>query len=180
MGTTVDGSVTTFDGQWHHLHLPLTNFREKGAWYDGTWYNPDNRFNWAEVDRFEIVPEAKALGDAHLYFDNIHITDQDTATVRQEITGEHRFLLPETESGPSLLDVSIYPNPSHGQVTFLCSASGLLRYNLSDPAGRMILSGEFYKDQQIDLSFLPDGIYILSFTDRKGRTDSGKLLLQKG
>ncbi len=179
MGTTVDASVTAFDGQWHHLHLPLANFREKGAWYIDTWYNPDNQFNWAEVDRFEIVPEAKALGDAHLYFDNIHVTDKDTATVRQEITGDHRFLLPGARSNPSLLDVRVFPNPSPGQVTFHCSASGLLKFTLTDPAGRIILAEEFGSDRPFDFSFLPDGIYFLKFTDRRGRTGSGKLLIQK-
>ncbi len=178
MGATVNGSVTSFDGKWHHLHLPLTNFREKGAWYDGTWYNPDNRFNWSEVDRLEIVPEAKALGDAHLYFDNIHLTDRDTATVRQDITGLEFIAPPFSQADISLPKVQIYPNPTSGYVVFHTGSSQPVNIRLLDPVGRVVLTRRVHLRHQLELSFLPDGLYIAKFSNDSGATDSCKLLLQ--
>jgi endoglucanase len=85
MGITVNQNMVSFDNEWHHLHIPLKNLVQKGAWYDNTWYNPPGDYDWSDVDRLEIVPEQHALGQDHLWFDNIHITNLDTAKVNPQV-----------------------------------------------------------------------------------------------
>jgi endoglucanase len=81
ISTRIDGTSMTMDGRWHHLHIPLSEFWESGAWESGTWYNQEGKFDWKAVDRFEIVSESGGLDSASLWFDNIMITNLDTARV---------------------------------------------------------------------------------------------------
>ena len=69
----VDDSLATWDGNWNHVHIPLSSFVESGSFDDGQWYSPIGAFNWHEVDRFEIVAEYGDLIGTNIYFDNIKI-----------------------------------------------------------------------------------------------------------
>ncbi len=81
MNTRIDETKMSMDGKWHHIHIPLSEFWESGAWEDGTWYNQEGKYDWSAVDRLEIVTESGGLEDASLWFDNISITTLDTAQV---------------------------------------------------------------------------------------------------
>ena len=74
MRYTLDRNSATWNNQWNHLHIPLTDFSEHGAW-DNAWYNPIGAFDWAAVDRFEIVPEYGDLTGIHFYFDDIRVVE---------------------------------------------------------------------------------------------------------
>ncbi|MBA4409664.1 MAG: hypothetical protein C0397_09605 [Odoribacter sp.] len=69
---TINTSVAAFDGNWHHVQIPLKNFRDPGSW-DGSWFNPTNSFDWKAVDRFQIVSENMALTGKKFWFDNLRI-----------------------------------------------------------------------------------------------------------
>ncbi|MBN2589860.1 MAG: cellulase family glycosylhydrolase [Sedimentisphaerales bacterium] len=69
----IDNTITTWDGNWHHVQIPLNSFMEHGSFDDGQWYDPIGAFNWHEIDRFEIVSEYGDLIGTDLYFDNISI-----------------------------------------------------------------------------------------------------------
>lgn len=69
----IDNTVTTWDGNWHHVKIPLSSFTEQGSFDDGQWYDPIGAFNWHEIDKFEIVSEYGDLIGTDLYFDNIKI-----------------------------------------------------------------------------------------------------------
>jgi endoglucanase len=60
-----------WDGNWHTLAIPLTDFEELGAWESGNWYEPVGAFDWSAIDRFEIVAEYQALTGIKFWFDNI-------------------------------------------------------------------------------------------------------------
>ncbi|HAZ04230.1 MAG: hypothetical protein A2W95_08335 [Bacteroidetes bacterium GWA2_40_14] len=81
MGITLDNSDIPMDSYWHHLRIPFTDFIEKGSWDVDTWYNPQGKFDWKAVDRFEIVAEHGNMGEKVLWFDNLHISNQDTAQI---------------------------------------------------------------------------------------------------
>lgn len=161
MGTTINGSVVGFDYRWHHLHIPLKNLVEKGGW-DGVWHDPQGEFDWTKIDQFEIVPEAAALGDATLFFDNIHITNMDTATV-QRPTSVYPSQPRSRRSGNSHL-ITVYPNPTTGPVYFSFptgSENPTVQIHLYDLQGRQVLSRKVPARQPLLLKSLPDGIYIL-------------------
>ncbi|KAF0131884.1 MAG: putative glycoside hydrolase family protein [Bacteroidetes bacterium] len=84
--TTISNSVTSFDKRWHHMHIPLNSFTEQGSWDNGQWYNPQGLFDWSAVDRFEIVAEHASLDGQKIWFDNIFITELDTAQVHETAT----------------------------------------------------------------------------------------------
>ena len=68
----IDKNIIAFDGQWNHLRIPLDTFTEHGSWDNG-WHNPEGKFDWTAVDRFEFVAEHSDLDEIHFYFDNIRI-----------------------------------------------------------------------------------------------------------
>jgi endoglucanase len=83
MGVTVDESMTVGDRRWHHIHIPLSLFTERGSWDNNTWYNPEGKFDWKAVDKLEISTEYSLTAGKQFWLDNIHITNRDTATVRE-------------------------------------------------------------------------------------------------
>lgn len=74
MRKTIDQKVAPWDGQWHKVQIPLKSFTEHGSW-DGTWLTPQGRFDWAAVDRFEIVAEHHSFAGIDFWFDDIRIVD---------------------------------------------------------------------------------------------------------
>jgi len=85
IGININQNRVSFDLEWHHLHIPLKDLTEKGSWYIDTWYGPRGEFDWSDIDRLEIVPEERELGPRHVWLDNIHITNLDTARVNPQV-----------------------------------------------------------------------------------------------
>ncbi|MBK7710734.1 MAG: cellulase family glycosylhydrolase [Bacteroidales bacterium] len=106
MGTTIDETNVTWDRKWHHLNIPLSSLEEKGSWDNNIWYFPAGNFDWSAIDRFEISMEDAGTAGEQIWFDNIHITDQDTATVRE--FGEVGV---ENVRDQSPLNLKVIPNP---------------------------------------------------------------------
>lgn len=107
MGVTLDKSDIPMDYYWHHLRIPLSEFIEKGSWDVDTWYNPEGKFDWKSVDRFEIVAEHGSLGEKILWFDNLTITHLDTAQIWETSPIEIENSLLNDEHQGWLL----FPNP---------------------------------------------------------------------
>jgi endoglucanase len=74
MGTAIDGKTAAWDGQWHQVRIPLENLLDRGSWDNG-WFNPQGAFNWAAVDRFEIVAEYQDFAGVQFWFDDLRVTD---------------------------------------------------------------------------------------------------------
>jgi len=172
MGTTINSGTVTFDGKWQHLHIPLSDLVETGAWYE-QWYNPRGDFDWTDAERIEIVAEAKALGSANLWFDNIHLTDQDTAQVREDPTAT-----PGRYPGFETIDVSVFPNPAAGQVQLSANHPSLLYYEIMNIQGINTLDGTFQGSIILDTGTLKPGIYILRLYDKHGLGTIRKLVVQ--
>jgi len=98
MGKTIDNSFAAWDGMWHKVTIPLSQLDEKGSW-DNAWYNPEGKFDWKAIDRFEIVAEHQSLVGVNFHFDDVKITGEDIPIV----TGLH-----ETVNSHNL---NLYPNP---------------------------------------------------------------------
>lgn len=175
MGMTVDDLLTDFDDQWHHLHLPLSSFTERGSWHIDTWYEPRGEFDWSAVDRFEIVPEVRALGPSSLWFDNIMITDLDTAVARQDTTGQNVTPTWNVDTGRDFFQV--YPNPTRGRINLRSDQSQRLTYELYSLQGKRLMEGNAGPVTHLDLSPMTSGIYLLRVRDVLGNTGSRKIIL---
>ncbi len=116
MNFTMNETTAKWDNLWHKVYIPLKNFTEGGSW-DGSWYNAIGAFDWKAVDRFEIVAEQMALTNKKFWFDNIQISNMDTAQIYQTSAFT---AMNELRLTPSTF--SIFPNP--------CSFSTTISYNL--------------------------------------------------
>jgi endoglucanase len=110
MGKTIDNTVATWDGVWHRVQIPLKSLEEKGSW-DNAFFNPEGKFDWTSIDRFEIVAEHQPLTGIEFSFDDIQISGKDIVTAA------------EVTSIPFKLQV--YPNPMVNSLT--------IAYQLQNP-----------------------------------------------
>lgn len=176
MRATLNDDAPGWDKRWHHLHIPLQDFTEQGAWDSGSWYNPEGKFDWAAVDRFEIVTEYGSLDNKEIWFDNIFITNQDTATVVEKGTlGVEGHHVKMDQSG-----FSVMPNPMNSSTTISYSLdesgiTGISIYNLNglkikDLLNEPMAEGahSIFWDGNDNLGrTVPEGIYICRLTTAK-------------
>jgi endoglucanase len=73
MGMAIDQKMVAWNGQWHHVQIPLKSFIDRGSW-DNAWFNPQGLFDWSAVDRFEIVSEYHDFVGMQFWFDDIRVT----------------------------------------------------------------------------------------------------------
>ncbi len=125
MNFTMDETTAKWDGKWHKVYLPLSRFTEGGSW-DNAWFNPAGLFDWKAVDRFEIVAEQASLAGKTFWFDNIQLSNQDTAQVYETSA----FTDIETIQAKKL-KFSIFPNPVYNQTTISYSITDSEPVNIS-------------------------------------------------
>jgi endoglucanase len=106
MGITIDETNASWDRKWHHVNIPLRTLAEQGSWDNNTWFTPAGKFDWSAADRFEFsIEDAGTVGHL-IWFDNIHITDLDTAEVRESGTVSVEHI-----NDQSPLNLKVVPNP---------------------------------------------------------------------
>jgi hypothetical protein len=74
----------------------------------------------------------------------------------------------------------IYPNPARNQVTINhtgIKSGELVKAELYDLSGRIVLQEMIYNNQALDISSLTDGVYILRVTDKSTLLHTGKLFI---
>ena len=151
----VDANQVTWDGSWQHLHIPLKEFVEHGAW-EGEWFPPEGKFDWTKVDRFEISTEYVPIGNNGLLIDQIVITNQDTAMV---ITGDFR--------SDEDRHLEIFPNPSAEWLYLKSPTNHLLDFTIRDLTGKVYSHGVSDSDGPITIQGFPSGMYLLTATSGK-------------
>ncbi len=160
MRYTFNGTNSTFDGRWHHIHIPLSSFTEQGSWDNNTWYNPEGKFDWKAIDRVEIVSEQQSLSGKDLWFDNIHIANLDTARVFEESFFSH-----STDFANPIRDIRIYPNPAHDFIYISSRTNNLLYARIIDNTGRTRMEIRIFAETDLNISDLPSGIYFLHIVE---------------
>lgn len=149
----IKGSVTQWNGNWQQIKIPLSGFTEQGAWDNDQWFNPEGKFDWHAVDRFDIVADYRNMQGIDVRFDYIRIVDPSITALE-----------PGRQNNPSVIT---YPNPFNNIMSF--------KYYLSDPAPVIVyLFNSLGKPVK---SFIPgyqfSGEHILSWD---GRDESGHIL----
>lgn len=122
----IDQTKVTWNGTWQHLKIPLKSFTETGSW-DGSWFNPDGKFDWKAVDKLEIISEFNALGTQKIWFDEIRINGTPITSIAEqlEMTG---------------FKAKAYPNPFTTETTieYNLPKSGHVEVSIYDLTGRKI------------------------------------------
>jgi endoglucanase len=139
MRYTINDAVASWDGRWYHLHIPLSDFTEQGSWDNDQWFNPVGDYDWTAVNSFEIVAEHHDLTGMHFWFDNIHVTDMDTASV-SDTSVIMSYIPPEKlVTNPAF---SVYPNPANENtvISYSVYKKGKVEINIYDVSGKMISS----------------------------------------
>jgi endoglucanase len=159
MRYVIDGSSVPWDRKWHHIHVPLSSFTEHGSWDNNAWYVPQGKFDWTKVDNLEISTEYTDIIGKQVWFDNIIITDRDTAAVRE--TGA--LGIDDLVSGKSA-GIAVSPNPmkDHAKITFVTESENKVKVNIFSVTGTVIKS-------------LYEGMSIpgLNYVEWNGQTDYG-------
>lgn len=139
MNFTIDENTVKWDGKWHKVFIPLTRFVDGGSWDNG-WFNPTGAFDWSATDRFEIVAEQMNMTGKTLWFDNIQISNIDSAQVYESsvFTDIRRM-----QSDDLLLRV--FPNPVQNSTEISYTLTGDEKvdvgiYNLNGQKVRSLLS----------------------------------------
>jgi endoglucanase len=171
MRITVDNSLASWDRYWHHLHIPLSSFKEQGSWDNNTWYNPEGKFDWKAVDRLEIVAEHEALTGKIFWFDNIHITNKDTASVREN------GIISSIGRAYDNHSITVYPNPMNEflNINYTLKTLDRVRIEVFSITGKMVFSNVIKNQTAGNHHFiwdgadqrgtsLPSGFYVLQFT----------------
>ncbi len=86
---------------------------------------------------------------------------------------DNDVLLPNSNM---LSQVTIYPNPSRGQITVSGMQSGV-RVELRDLSGRMIHSVQIDNTQSIEISDLHAGLYVVTLVDTRMNTETNYKLI---
>jgi endoglucanase len=158
-GILVNEQTASWDRRWHHLHIPLSQMAELGGWYNA-WHNPQGKFDWKAVDRIEIVAEQGPLGNGRFWFDNIHLTDRDTAQIFDtSVFGDPSGTDPFFAGVPG---IRVYPNPASDYLIIKKTSDVVTGYRLYDSGGRLFLSGDVGQSARVGITGLPVGFYILS------------------
>ena len=159
MGITIDETRAAWDRKWHHVRIPLTSLTERGAWDDGTWYNPEGKYDWTKTDRLEISTEYTDILGKKVWFDNIHISNLDTAVVRV-----NEALAIKENFGLNRLVLKVAPNPMREHTTI----SFYLAPERSVSAYIFSVSGIKIRTLTSDIQYSENMVFIWD-----GRSDSG-------
>ncbi len=103
------------------------------------------------------MAEHQALPNGTLWVDQIQLTNQDTATVRD--TSAYTTAI---ELGERDFEIVCYPNPTRDQLTVQTDSPRELQYRLYDLQGRTLRTATFRQETVVDLRSLPQGLYLLS------------------
>ncbi|MCH2215400.1 MAG: S8 family peptidase [Flavobacteriales bacterium] len=80
-------------------------------------------------------------------------------------------------------EISIYPNPSNGEITILNDQSNLVSFDLYDLSGRLVesvnLRGFSGGNVNLSLNGVADGIYVVQALQENGQVLQSKLMIEK-
>lgn len=174
LGVTIDDSYLSWDGQWHKVEIPLSEFIGKGAWENDTWYNPPGFFDISKVDIFEIVAEHHTFEGMEFGFDEIKFRNPNPNSV-------------EDDNIPDKFSVSEnYPNPFNPatKIKFTIPYESRVRISVYNITGEKItdLINDNFSSGAHEVIFnaenLPSGIYFYHFS-AGDFNDAGKMVLLK-
>jgi endoglucanase len=154
----LDDKIVKWDNSWQLIQIPLSKFKEQGAWDENKWHNPEGKFDWTSVDRIEFVAESSDLLSGILYFDEIRLKPSSPSFTSQI---------------SNLLEFDLYPNPASHEITVnIFNTAHASQYQIFDLQGIEIKSGQMKNQVIIPVHDLSNGIYIFRITSINGSQGS--------
>ncbi len=162
------------------------------TWFYGSWHEEDNETShlWVtdgtEAGTMKIVPdgstEEEPLGEDGGFFP-IGNTLYFSANYFPEYGNELYKLDTEALSVEDVVNnqkVKIYPNPVKDLLNIAFEKEGNHEYSLYSLAGQQVKSGEFHrKTNQLAVSGLPKGTYVLKISEKNGKSVSTHKIIVK-
>ena len=109
-----------------------------------------------QLNHYRYTHHNPNVGDNYYRLKQIDFDDHGTDDGNYS-SMEHVYFEDESSLG-----IDVFPNPSSGIIHIRNSNNGLFNWTLLDPSGREIIQQtQLTKEQEIDLSMLPKGMYIL-------------------
>jgi len=176
MGIAIDETQVAWDNRWHHLHIPLSNFTERGAW-ENEWFEPIGEFDWQAIDRLEFVAEYHDLSDTRIWLDQVIITNLDTAQVN-----DTSMFAPLPTSTPAEIQakaLTLYPNPVSDILTIDNKLTTHLDVSVRDFTGRIVREDKLFQSVAIDMSTLANGIYVVSISEDNRAIWKRKIIISR-
>jgi len=136
----IDEQTVPWDGEWHHVQIPLQQFTEHGSWDEGTWYEPVGDFSWEAVDLFQIVSEHRSLDGMNLYFDNIRVVESSSSSIQKNNTNKESLQILRIVPNYSgkFIDIK-YQIPESGKVCL--EVYNLLGEKINTPVDQKMRAG---------------------------------------
>jgi PKD repeat protein len=143
-----------------------TSLRSKT--YQWTFSDTSLKFNTLNCSR-----TYKKNGDVWVLLTSSHQCSSDTQKVTIKVTKAPPSIGNISVNNENI--VSIYPNPSKGNLTITSEKGGQLR--LLNMEGKLIYQQHIQSgNESLSLVNIPFGIYLIEFTDKMGRTQGMKLV----
>ncbi|MDA3929787.1 MAG: cellulase family glycosylhydrolase [Prolixibacteraceae bacterium] len=166
----VNNTVVAWTGIWEHVHIPLANFQEQGAWENDNWYNPEGLFDWTAIDKLEIVAETQEMGNHTFWIDNIYITNQDTAQVR-DYTAIENYDNNENE----FVSITSQNNGSH--VSLKNNTNHKVQYQFISASGQVIERGNFIDSKTLNTNGIKKGLYLIWLKNSQNKSITKKIII---
>jgi hypothetical protein len=170
----------------HFFRLNTTTHLFLGGVNGNLMYYNDIDANIASGSSFNLVSGnylGIQVGDySSFYVDDVDNDGNLNLFVGQDLGGV--FHLEHNPNGSSSIQentktylVSVYPNPSKDLIQIVTEFEGELEMSMHDMLGKEIISTtSFNETTSINLSDLPQGIYILRFDDKNGNSVTKRIV----
>jgi endoglucanase len=168
MSYTIDNTLATWDKKWHHIHIDLSAFSETGSWDNGTWYNAAGLFDWSAIDYLQASSEYTVISGKEVWFDNIHITNLDTAIVRETGVAGMKDVWDD-----DVVNINVRPNPFQYEtnISYTIAKRSNVSLYITDLYGNKVCSlenavlspGEYssaWNGKSSSGTYVPPGIYL--------------------
>ncbi len=182
MRYTINNSIVNFNNEWQLLKVPLINFTEHGAYYNGQWYNPSGKFDWKNVAQLQIVAEHSNLTSHKLWFDDIQIINPNISNIYADESLTYYFDLEQNYPNPFNPITKInYVIPDADKESFSIPKVKLIVYDI---LGRevAVLVDEVKPAGKYSVSFnatnLPSGVYVYTLITGANHISKKMLLIK--
>ncbi len=129
MVKTIDSSLVPMDGQWHEVEFALSDMLDVGSFDDNAWYGSEGAFDWARIERFEIVAEHQALYGRNLWLDHVQVVAPPTPASSAASSSGNLLANGDFSSGMDFWETYIH-EAGGVQAQFVIHASALNAYLL--------------------------------------------------
>jgi len=155
----------TFDGNWHEVIIPLSTFKNKGTYHNGTFY-PEGNFKWTNINKLKISTRNIDLAGSLLYFDDFKINFNHVTTTTSDLSlkNNHFFITPTLINTNAVIETGEKP----GVLQVLDSMGKIVHdFGMIHPNTKL----------QWNSSHLPNGIYLCRFASITCETK--KIIIRK-